>query len=107
MIGHLGEFGTQIVSERGFIAAGGAHLVRLVHDDQIPMAAEQAFLGVLDARHPGYGCDDLIFVLPRIGTVVGPKNVAADDLKVLPEFILYLALPMGRRRGGTGCAAAP
>ena len=33
MVGHLGEFGPQVISERRFITAGGAHFVRLIHDD--------------------------------------------------------------------------
>ncbi len=75
--------------------------MRLVHDDEVPVAAQQAFVGVLDARDPGDGGDDLVLLLPGVRAVVGAQDVAADDLEVLAELVLHFALPLegevGRR----------
>ena len=101
VIGHCRQRLAELVGERLLVAAGGAHLVRLVHDDEVPVAAEQAFLGVLDARDPGDRGDDLVLVLPGVRAVVGAEDVAADDFEVLAELVLHLALPLegevGRR----------
>ena len=101
MIRHLGEFHPEVVGERGLVAAGGAHFVRLVHNDEIPVAAEEAFPGIGDARHPRNGGDDLVLVLPRIGAVVGAEHVAADDLEVLTKLVLHFALPLEAEVGGS------
>ena len=73
----------------------------LVDDDEVPAAAEQALPGVLDARDPGDRRDDLVPLLPRVLAVVGAQHVAADDLELLAELVLQLALPLegevGRR----------
>ena len=101
VVGHLGERLAELVGERLLVGAVGAHLVRLVDDDQVPVAAEQALLGVLDARDPGDRRDDLVLLLPGVRAVVGAQHVAADDLEVLAELVLQLALPLegevGRR----------
>ena len=82
-------------------SAVGAHLVGLVDDDEVPVAAQQALAGVLDARDPGDRGDDLVPLLPGVLAVVGPQHVAADDLEVLAELVLQLPLPLegevGRR----------
>ncbi len=44
---------TELVGERLFVSAVRRHFVRLVDDHEVPAAAEQALLGVLDARDPG------------------------------------------------------
>ena len=101
VVGHRRERLAELVGERLLVGAVGAHLVRFVDDDEIPVAAEQAFLGVLDARDPGDRRDDLVLVLPGIRAVVGAQHVAADDLEVLAELVLHFALPLegeiGRR----------
>ena len=61
------------------------------------MAAEQALLGVLDPRDPGDRRDDLVLVLPGVLAVVGAEDVAADDLELLAELVLQLALPLEAR----------
>ncbi len=79
--------------------------MRLVDDDEVPVRAEQALLGVLDARDPGDRRDDLIAVLPRVVPVVCAKRLAADDLEALAELVLELALPLECevRRGDDQC----
>ena len=73
----------------------------LVHDDEVPAGAEQALAGVLDARDPGDRGDDLVSFLPGVLAVVGAQHVAADDVELLAELVLQLALPLegevGRR----------
>ena len=71
----------------------------LVHDDQIPADAEQAFPGVFDERDPGNGRDDLVAFLPGVLAVVGPQHVAADDLELLAELVRQFALPLERQVG--------
>ena len=75
--------------------------MRLVDDDQVPMRAEQALLGVLDARDPGDRRDDLIAVLPGVVSIVRAKRLAPDDLEALAELVLEFTLPLERqvRRG--------
>lgn len=63
------------------------------------MTAEETLLCILNARDPRNRGDELVFVLPRIGTVVGPQDVAADDFEVLPKLVLHLALPLERETG--------
>ena len=99
MVRHGRQRLAELVGEGLLVATGGAHFVGLVHDDEIPMAAEEAFLGVFDARDPGDGGDDLVFVLPGIGAVVGAEDVAADDLEVLAELVLHFALPLEGEAG--------
>lgn len=62
---------TELVREGLLVGAVGRHLVRLVDDHEVPAAAEQALFGVLDARDPGDGRDDLVLLLPRVLAVVG------------------------------------
>ena len=66
----------------------------LVDDDEVPARAEQALPGVLDARDPRDRRDDLVAFLPGVLAVVGAEHVAADDLEVLAELVLQLALPL-------------
>ena len=91
----------ELVGEGLLVVGVGAHLVGLVDDDEVPVGAEQALLGVLDARDPGDRGDDLVALLPGVLAVVGAEHVAADDLEVLAELVLQLALPLegqvGRR----------
>ena len=84
----------ELVGERLLVGAVRRHLVRLVDDHEIPAAAEQALLGVLDARDPRDRCDDLILFLPWVLAVVGAQHVAANHLEWLAEFFLQLALPL-------------
>jgi hypothetical protein len=53
MVRHRRQRLTELVGECLFVSAIRRHLVRLVDDHEIPATAEQAFLGVLDARDPG------------------------------------------------------
>ena len=101
MVGHAGEGLAEAVSERLAVVGVGAHLVRLVDDDQVPVRAEQALLGVLDARDPGDRRDDLIAVLPGVVSIVCAKRLAPDDLEALAELVLEFTLPLERqvRRG--------
>ena len=43
---------TELVGERLLVLAVGAHLVRLIDDDEIPATAQQALLGVFDSERP-------------------------------------------------------
>ena len=99
MVGHLGELLAELVGEGLLVPGVGAHLVGLVHDDEVPPRAEQAVSGVLDSRDPRDGRDDLVAVLPGVLAVVGPQYVAADDFEVLAELVLQLALPLKREVG--------
>jgi hypothetical protein len=83
-----------LVRQRFFVGAVSAHLVRFIDDDQVPVATQQRLLGILDARHPGDRGNDLVFLLPRIGSIVRPQHIAADDLEVFPKFVFELALPL-------------
>ena len=94
VVGHRRQRFAKLVGERLLVSAVGRHLVRLIDDDEIPAATEQAFLGVLDARDPGDRRDDLILLLPWVLPVVGAEHIAADDLELLAEFFLHLALPL-------------
>ena len=78
VVGHRRQRLAELVGERLLVGAVGGHLVRLVDDDEVPAAAEQALLGVLDARDPGDRRDDLVLLLPRVLAVVGAEHVAAD-----------------------------
>jgi hypothetical protein len=60
--------------------------VGLVDDHEVPAAAEQTLVGVLDARNPGDRCDDLILLLPRVLAVIGAEHIAADHLEELAEL---------------------
>ena len=99
VVGHLGELLAELVGEGLLVAGVGAHLVGLVHDDEVPAGAEQAFVGVFDPGDPGDRRDDLVVVLPGVLAVVGAEDVAADDLEVLAELVLHLALPLEREVG--------
>ena len=68
--------------------------MRLVDDDQVPLAAQQALRGVLDARDPGDRGDDLVALLPGVLAVVRAQHVRRDDLELLAELVLQLALPL-------------
>ena len=46
MVGHPGQSFAKLVGQCLIVATGCAHFVRLVHDDEVPMAAKQAFLGI-------------------------------------------------------------
>ncbi len=94
VVGHRRQRLAELVGERLLVRAVGRHLVRLVDDDEVPVAAEQALLGVLDARNPGDRRDDLVLFLPRILAVVGAQHIAADHLELLAELVLQLALPL-------------
>ncbi|HEV3257947.1 MAG TPA: hypothetical protein VG013_13760 [Gemmataceae bacterium] len=107
VVGPLCEFLAQLVSKRLLVPAGGAHLVRLIHDDEVPLAAQQAVLGVLDARDPGDRGDDLVPLLPRVHTVVGTQHVGANDLEALAELVFQLALPLEGQVGGGDDQGAP
>ena len=52
VVGHAGERFAEPVGERLAVVGVGAHLVGLVDDDEVPMRAEQALLGVLDRGRP-------------------------------------------------------
>ncbi len=71
MVATPGELLTKLVGQRLLVMAVGSHLVGLIHDDQVPVAAQQALLGVVDARHPGHGGDHLVTILPGVLPVVG------------------------------------
>ena len=83
------------------MVVGGAHFVGLIDDHQIPARAEQALAGVFDNRNPRDRRDDLVPLLPGVLSVVGPQNVAANDVELLTELVRDLALPLegevGRR----------
>ena len=76
------------------LVAVGAHLVRLVHDDQVPAAPQQALPGILDAGDPGDRGHDLVLLLPGILAILAAQHVAAHDLELLPELVLHLPLPL-------------
>src|SRR3989442_1168545 len=76
----------EFVGERLLVGAVGAHLMRLINDDQVPMAAEEALLGIVDSRHRGNRRHGLVLLLPGIGTVVGAQYVAANDFELLLEL---------------------
>ena len=94
VIGHLRQRLAQAVGVGLVLLAPGAHLVGLVHDDQIPSRPQQAFPSVLDERDPGDGRDRLIVVLPGILAVVGPQQAAGDDLELLAELVGHFPLPL-------------
>ena len=107
VVGHPGERLTQPVGVGLAVLAGGAHLVGLVHDDEIPARAEQAFAGILDERDPRDGGDDLVAFLPGVLAVVGPQHVAPDDVEFLAELVGQFALPLeGEVRRGHDQRAA-
>src|SRR5260370_25751005 len=99
VVGHLRQRLAKLVGKRFLISAYRAHLVSFIHDEEVPMASQQTFLRVLDARDPRNGRDDLILILPRIRTVIGSEYIAADDLEILAELILHLTLPLKRKTG--------
>ena len=74
--------------------------MRFVHDDEIPLTAQEALLRVLDARNPGNGRHHLVLVLPRVRSVVGPQDVASHDLELLAKLVLELSLPLEAKVGG-------
>ncbi len=65
-----------------------------IDDDQVPLATQQAFVGVLDPRDPGNGRNDLVLLLPRVRAVVGAEYVAANHLEVLAEAVFHFPLPL-------------
>ena len=94
VVGHLGEMLTELIGQRLLVRTVGAHLVGLVHDDEVPVAAQQALAGILDAGDPGDGGHHLVAFLPGVHAVVGTQGVAADDLELLAELVAQLALPL-------------
>ena len=94
VVGHRGERLAELVGEGLVVRTGRTHFVGLVHDDQVPVAAEQTVRGVRDARDPRYRRDDLVLLLPGVHPVVGPEHVTPDDLECFPELILQFALPL-------------
>jgi len=100
VIGHPGKRLAEPIGVGLTVFAGGAHLVGLIHDDEVPTGAEQAFAGVLDERDPRDGRDELVAFLPGVLAVVGPQHVAADDIELFAELVGQLALPLeGQVRG--------
>src|SRR3989338_1949348 len=94
MVCPFGQSFTKLIGEGLLVCAVGAHLVGLVNNDEVPLAAEEALVGILNPRHPGYRGDDLVLLLPGVRAVIRTKNIAANDLEVLAELILQLALPL-------------
>lgn len=70
-----------------------------IYDHQIPARPQQALSGVFDNRDPRNRCDDLIPFLPRILSVVGSQDIAADDIELLTEFVRQFPLPLEREVG--------
>mgnify|MGYP001587056816 CR=1 FL=1 len=66
VVGHRGQRLAELIGERFVVGAGRTHLVRLVHDDQVPSASTKAVAGVLNAGYPRYRRDDLILLLPGV-----------------------------------------
>jgi hypothetical protein len=66
VVGHRGQGFTQAVSEGLLIGTVGAHLVRFVYNDEVPVAAQEAVLGIVDAGDPRDGGDDLVLLLPGV-----------------------------------------
>ena len=75
--------------------------MRLVDDDEIPAQRSRLSRASSTTRNPGDRGDDLVPLLPGVLAVVGAQHVAADDLELLAELVLQLALPLegqvGRR----------
>ena len=44
----------ELISKGLLIGAVRAHLVSFVDNDEVPLATEQALIGIFDARHPRY-----------------------------------------------------
>jgi hypothetical protein len=107
VIGHAREGFTQPIGEGLLVVGVGAHLVGLIHDDEVPVGAEQALLGVLDPGYPGDRGDHLVAILPGVKPVGGTERLAADDLEALAELVLQLPLPLEGevRRCDNECAA--
>jgi hypothetical protein len=99
VVGHPGERLAQPVGVGLAVFGRGAHLVGLVHNDEVPAGAEQALSGVLNERDPRDGGDDLVALLPGVLAVVGPEHVAPDDVELLPELVGQLPLPLERQVG--------
>ena len=100
MIGALGQGLAKLKGQRLLLVAIGAHLVRLIHNDQIPVRSKQALFGVIHARDPGHRCHDLVLVLPRILTVLRAQRLAPHYLEVLTELVSHFSLPLERQVGG-------
>jgi len=58
------------------------------------MTSEKALLCVFNDRDPAKRCDDLVLFLPRICTVCCTENITPYDLKIFPEPIFHLPLPL-------------
>ena len=52
MIGHAGKGFAELIGKGLSFPAVGAHLVCLIHNDQIPAASEKTVLCILDTRDP-------------------------------------------------------
>ena len=100
MVGHARQRLPKPIGEGLLVGAVRGHLVRFINNDQIPSAAQQAVLGILNSGDPRNRGDDLIPFLPRVHAVVGPKHVAADHLELLAKLFLHLPLPLERKTGG-------
>ena len=96
VVGHVRERLAESIGQRLPVVGVGTHLVGLVHDDEVPVRAEQALLGVFDARDPGDRRDDLVAVLPGVLAVGVAQGLPADDLEALAELVLQLPLPLER-----------
>ena len=100
VVGALGKRLAELEGERLLLVAVGTHLVGLVHDDEIPAAAEQALLGVLDPRDPRHRGHDLVLLLPGVLAVLASEDLAAHHLEGFPELVLHLPLPLEREIRG-------
>ena len=100
VIRHLRQGFAEPIGEGLLVIAICAHFVGFIHDDEVPVASQQRFLGILNARNPRNGSDDLVFLLPRVHPVVGAKHIATDDLKALAEFVFEFPLPLEGEIGG-------
>ena len=96
VIRHLRKRLAKLVRQGFFVGAISAHLVRLIDDDEIPMAAKQRLLGVFDAGHPGHRSNELVLILPRVAAVIGAQHIATDNFEVLAKLVFELPLPLKR-----------
>lgn len=56
----------RLVDDDLLVGAVGAHLVRLVDNDQVPLRSQQAVLGIVHTGDPRNRGDDLVVLLPRV-----------------------------------------
>src|ERR1700691_447878 len=99
MIRHLRESLAELKGERFLVRAISTHLVGFVHDNEVPATSQEGFLRVIDARNPRDGSDDLVFLLPRIHSVICTEHITADHLKTLAELVLESPLPLEGKVG--------